>query len=681
MLMHHLESRVGHRIVRVFDRTCILCCLSLTLAVVLSHRDVDALAMSESATRTTVAQAESAPKPASMRLSVSPVIVSGIRSSQRQKDAVVRVRVISRRSIQKSGADNLAELLAEAPGLRINRTYAGMSIQSQGLSPRHTLVLTDGFRTLGRLDGAIDLSRFDLARIERVEIVPGASSALFGSDALGGVINLITRRPRQGWNLQGTVQGGSVSSLDATALASYGWRRWSAQVAGGFHSNGSWDLNPDDDTTSGSAQQSYDVGVRIGWRGDRDRVATLYLDTQRVMKEGLEVRSTGAVFDRRSDTEIFGVGLKFRHPLGGGVLQTAGRVGYMRHQFLYDQRGASAEDSYDDAREGLATLSTRWQRQLPRGHTLSVGIDALAESLESSRVSVDRVERGRVALFGQDDWHLAPTISVQGGARAIVDSGFGNAFTPNLGLRFVPAPGWNLRLGVGTGFRAPDAKERFIRFENTSVGYIVTGASDLLPEKSTSLQFSAIWRRRGRTGSSWQRVAAGLDAHCTWVDDLISTRSLGVQGAQVVYAYANINRVRTLGTVTWVRWKPTSRIQTRLDWTWLNAIDQSKDRLLQGRSPHSVSASVSVRVPRLRTRLNLRVAAWQGRRRYQDLDGNGKDEKVQSPAYTMADLRLEQPISSKLTLHVGVDNVFNAGDEPDLVLKPRLWMAGIRGQI
>ena len=285
-----------------------------------------------------------------------------------------------------------------------------------------------------------------------------------------------------------------------------------------------------------------------------------------------------------------------------------------------------------------------------------------------------------MALFAQDDWRITPSLSIQGGGRAIVDSAFGNALTPNLGVRFAPAQGWNLRLGMGTGFRAPDAKERFLRFENASVGYVITGTPDLAPERSTGLQASVVWRRHV-TGHDQARVAAGLDGHVSWVRGLVTTQSQGLQGTRTIYAYANVDEARTLGSVAWLRWRPHRRLRTQLAWTWLQALDLSRDRPLQGRAPHSVTGTVRLSLPWTGTRLMLRAAWWQARPRYEDRDGDSVDEVYASPAYTMIDARLEQPLGERFVLHIGLDNALGAGAEPDLLLKPRLWLAGIRGRI
>tara|TARA_R110002096_G_scaffold436100_1_gene667722 strand:- start:91856 stop:92449 length:594 start_codon:yes stop_codon:yes gene_type:complete len=122
------------------------------------------------------------------------IVVTGSRREQTLGDSVVATEVVTRREIEDSGAQNLGQLLGSQPGLEVVQGLRGQEVRMQGLSPDYVLILIDGQRTLGRVDGAINLSRMATGDIERIEIVKGPSSSLYGSDALAGVINIITHK-------------------------------------------------------------------------------------------------------------------------------------------------------------------------------------------------------------------------------------------------------------------------------------------------------------------------------------------------------------------------------------------------------------------------------------------------------------------------------------------------------
>jgi outer membrane receptor for ferrienterochelin and colicins len=126
------------------------------------------------------------------------VVVTGSRNEQKLSDAPVATEVITREQIERSGAQDLGELLEEHPGIRIVRQpQTGATIQMQGLDSKYVLVLIDNQRTVGRIASTNDLSRIAAEDIERIEIVKGPSSALYGSDAIGGVVHIITKKSRK----------------------------------------------------------------------------------------------------------------------------------------------------------------------------------------------------------------------------------------------------------------------------------------------------------------------------------------------------------------------------------------------------------------------------------------------------------------------------------------------------
>lgn len=123
----------------------------------------------------------------------SSIVVTGSRGERKLKDSTVATEVISRKKIEASGARNAAEVLETQLGIDVVPFFGGSRVRMLGLDSQYVLILIDGERIAGRLNNAVDLSRFKVQNLERIEIVKGASSALYGADAIGGVINLITR--------------------------------------------------------------------------------------------------------------------------------------------------------------------------------------------------------------------------------------------------------------------------------------------------------------------------------------------------------------------------------------------------------------------------------------------------------------------------------------------------------
>lgn len=154
------------------------------------------------------------------------LVITAARAEQARKDVTVATEVIGREEIEASGARTMDELLRAAPGIEVTPTFGGSGVRMQGLDPKHVLVLVDGRPVDGRVDGTVDLARLRVSDIERVEVVKGPSSALYGSDALGGVINIVTRSSDAPWQADGAARYGTWRTADASAVVGGGGGDW-----------------------------------------------------------------------------------------------------------------------------------------------------------------------------------------------------------------------------------------------------------------------------------------------------------------------------------------------------------------------------------------------------------------------------------------------------------------------
>src|SRR5690606_19274964 len=148
------------------------------------------------------------------------VVVTAARTEQSVGDVAVSIRVIDRAAIEASGAETLAGVLEEQPGLQVLRSFAGaggVGVQMQGLDAKYILILVDGQRATGRVGGVIDLARFPAEDIAQIEIVKGPGSSLYGADAIAGVINIITRRASRALEVDARARYGSFHTSDLSA--------------------------------------------------------------------------------------------------------------------------------------------------------------------------------------------------------------------------------------------------------------------------------------------------------------------------------------------------------------------------------------------------------------------------------------------------------------------------------
>lgn len=604
------------------------------------------------------------------------VVVTGTRTRSRLAAAPVATEVIDREAIERSGAENVAEVLEEHPGIQVERSFRGAGVRMQGLDSAYVLVLIDGERVPGRLDGTVDLSRFNTENVERIEIVKGASSALYGSDALGGVINIITRRCRK-HGYQGEAHGsyGGFNTLDLSGRAGSCDRVWNTRFSGGFHRRDAFDLDESTLATTGSELSEVNVDNRTSYRPNDWLELVGKVGYARRDQSAIDESGGGAVFDRDNRTETFSASL------GPSVaLNDASSVSLLAHyalfrdQFSQDQRGSSALDQYQETREQLFEAIAQYDADVG-DHRLVAGVDALHQHLASARLGAGEGRRSRVALFAQDEWRIAgePRLVVVPGARLDVDSQFGVHPTPKIALRFDPHSTVVLRASYGRGYRAPSFQELLLLFENPSVGYVVQGNPELEPETSHNFNVGAEYRP-GR--ALWLSV----NLYRNDIQSLIAAESIddGGAGGPQRFSYANIDSAYTQGVEGLVQVRPIDALTFELGYTLLDSRDVARDRPLEGRATHSGTLGARYAIEAINLELSVRSALYGRRPFYRDPDGDGDDETVFADAYATLDARIAQTLwSDHLTIFGGIDNALDAGDAEYLPIVPRALYAGL----
>lgn len=602
------------------------------------------------------------------------IVITGSRVEQPLSQSTVATEVITRKEIESSGATDVAELLVNQPGVEIVPGLRGSGVRMQGLDPEYVAVLVDGRRVIGRIDGALDLEGMAVGDIERIEIVKGPSSALYGSDALAGVINIITRKPDRPITGEVKAQYGSFGALDIYTAAGSRVGAWSGRVSAGLRQGDGFDLSPATEDTTGSDYDEKQVSGQAG-RTLGDVELSFSGDYLRRDLHGVDAAPAGAVpaiFDRFNVSEQVAAALDARwQPSETGLLTSALRYSLYRDQFLYDQRGASQNDSYEETSQHLAELILQYADRFGASHVATAGVEATVESLSGARISADATERYRVAVFAQDDWRLAdePFLRVAIGGRVDADSQFGVNATPKVTLRWDPVPRVTGRVGYGWGFRAPDFKELYHLFDNPGVGYVVRGNADLKPETSESVNGSIEVRP-----SDW--VWASLSGYYNDVEDLIDFALMpgtGPNGTDV-FGYVNVASAFTRGVESQLRVEPLEGLSASLSYTLSDTRDRELDRPLPCRPRHQ--SALAFTYARGGTQGTVRGRLVGVRRLCPTSDPEEMDGETTADRYMALDVRVAQKLLRRFTLFAGASNLLDAGDPRLLPIAPRTFYGG-----
>jgi outer membrane receptor for ferrienterochelin and colicins len=563
------------------------------------------------------------------------VVVTASRRLQRLSDAPVTTELITRREIEQTGATDVAGVLFEHTGIGLEGGIpAGAGAQLQGFGTERVLILLDGQPLPGRIAGTFDLARMPATSLERVEVVKGPQSTLFGSAAMGGVINLIMRQPEHSLNASGQLVGGSQGRFDGSARAQGSVLGAAVLAEGGRRQV---------DHASGRADPAGALSER--WDG---------LLKARVPNPRGAVELSALLIDERTrwaSGQLFNFADNRQSALRASAdWQFAGhRLAPALYWSDFDHfaRRSNSEQppaTGDRETQRIAEAELLYSRSLG-AHSADAGVELRRDRIESPRVAgavraLDVAEGFSQLTIVRGNVRLVP------GLRWSTSQTWGSHWTPRLALLYRPLPAIALRASAGSAFRAPEFKELYMRFANVTPGfsYIVQGNPDLQPETSKNLSLGVEVTR-----SSWYLRLQGFYNR---FDDFIETRAVGDSNGIMLFSYDNIQDGSTRGGEFegGAQWR-SARVE--VGYSFLDARDEATDLTLLGRARQSGRVLLGYTTP-FGLRLNL-TGVHTGATPLQ----RDSAQTITRDPFTRLDLRLAQRITQPVEFSFGIDNIFD----------------------
>lgn len=605
---------------------------------------------------------------------LSPMVVSATRIERNLSDAPVRTEVVARHELDKTHARSLKEALENVPGLQLREIHgkSGYEASLQGMSSDQLLILIDGMPLATSTGSSVDLSQYALANVEHIEIIKGAASAQYGSAAMGGVINIITRQAEAG--LKGSLvydvgsygkqnigeQQSQIAQHHAAATIEGGNSVFKAQLSADVRNTKGFDANPDTWVRQGddSKRNQYAAAFTL----QPQQGSFLRFEGQRFEEDDIQWLSedNGRLPNKYERIHRNRFQLNGGHRFNNGTHLTIKSLLERYQSDSYKQNlGYSA---YDQRLMNLDTEFASLQLDLPSNflgltnHQLQLGFDARNEELSQLKDGVaeignnGRAERQNYELFLQDDYFFSDKGELVLGLRLQDDSDFGFYASPKAALKFRAfAEDENqllLRASVGTGYRVPNLKERYYTFDHSSIGYMVLGNTHLEPETSLSYQLGALWQINAHN-------SVDINAFYNDIQDLIQTdedNATVVNGISV-YSYENIESAETYGLETVLQSQLTHSLSTSLSHTYTQANNTSTGEALTQKPKHIARLGLNWQV-RDNWSLNLRS-------RYQSKELATTSPNLWSPAWLTFDLKTSLQITPNLRAFGGIDNLTN----------------------
>ena len=503
-------------------------------------------------------------------------------------------QIIAKKDISQSNAVRLNDLLDEQTGLTTIPDFGGgEGIQLQGLDSQYTLILIDGAPLIGRSAGTLNIGRITVGNIKQIEIVKGASSSLYGSEALGGVINIITETPTVGFKGNINHRIGTFDSNDLSAALNYKKQKLGLNVFLNRYSSSGYDLNKSDDLKTVDPFSNYTLNSKITYHFSE--ATNLFISGKYYTQEQDYVVSS----DIKGDSKIneWSTHMKVAHlsqKKWKSYLEFYA-TRYKAKEHLNNQDGSIFNYSFYNQLLIRPELRTTFSPN-PK-NTIIGGIGFNHETLDRTDFTV-QPEFNSPYAYLQYESNISDEFNVIIGARFDSHNKYKSQFSPKAAIRYELNNKVAFKSSVGYGFKAPDFRQLYFNFTNATVGYTVLGYNavpnaiaelesqgeianilvpvsefedELNPENSVSINI-------GIDLKLLPELKLGLNLFRNNIDNLIDTRIIANKtNGQNVFSYYNVNKAYTQGLEFNTTWKPTNEFKISGGYQLLFAKDKAAE--------------------------------------------------------------------------------------------------------
>ena len=601
------------------------------------------------------------------------VVVTGSFIEKPLKDVPVLTRVVSQKDIQALNPQNLETLLQyEIPGLQIG--YNSMSqlpeITYMGMGGEYILFLVDGERVSGEgADHNVDFTRFNVDDIERIEIIKGSQSTIYGSNALGGVINIITKnadKPFTG-NLNARYAGSNGQKYTASAGVKQG--RLSSYSSLTYRTKDTYTIADDKGKTT----------VTTTPEGTTEETGEADFTTMYGYKTWDVMQKLGYTCNEKLSTELKGTFYHNKRDIREGRnyqdffidYTLSGKVKYLPASnqqitvsYLFDSYKKNKD--YFKSRTGRVDTDYHNKTQTPRidytgtfgNHTLSAGFEGNMEYLKHYFLKdTSSVSMQTYALYLQEDWRITDKLNVVAGLRADYHKKYHLHVTPKLSVLYRLCDLVTLRAGYSKGFRSPSLKELYQEYDMGGLGWMMLyGNPDLEPETSDQYSLSAELTK-GRFNMS-------VSATHNRFKNKITLQSLhdGTNDSR----YENAESAKTTGVETILRYNFPFGLVLTGSYAYTNDYEEVQGYNTSNVRPHTAtfSALFSKRFGDYGFNISMNGQWGCAFDTYsvRTTDTGTAVTQVPYDARTMCTLNTGVTLPRGISLNFGVDNLFNYKD-------------------
>lgn len=570
------------------------------------------------------------------------VVVTATRTPKLLKDVPIITRVISAEEIERADVVHIGELLeTELPGLEFSYSMnQQVSLNMQGFGGNSVLFLVDGERLAGETLDNIDYNRLNLDNVARVEIVKGAASSLYGSNAVGGVVNIITKEPSEPWSVNVNTRYSTLGEKVGSLSAGFKAGKLSGLTNAQYVQNDSIPLKNDGDYSKIYGSWNYNIKQQL-----------IYKPTDNLKftgKAGYYFRQRDASEDVKDNYRDFSGSLKAEYDFGESDNITLSYTfdQYDKSDFLVANRRDVRE--YSNVQHNVRAL---WSHSFGEKDNIVFGGDFMRDYLLSYQFEDGAKTQYTGDLFGQLDWNPTERLNFVSGLRFdyFSDRGLFHA-SPKLGAMY-KIGNCSVRGSYAGGFRAPSLKEMYMSFNMANI-FMIYGNPDLEPEESHNFSLSAEYMSR--------RYNLTVTGYYNLVDNRITTAWSEALKGQL---YTNMAPLQVAGVDLNFSAAYDFGLKYRISYTYTHERIEKGQPMTSSTRPHSATVKIEYgkdwRVYGFDVALTGRLMSAVTSDVYTSLTDYTQTERQTYPGYTMWKLSIAQRIWHGIRLNAVIDNLFN----------------------
>lgn len=599
-------------------------------------------------------------------LNLNEVVVTGTGTYHRLKDTPVPVEVITAKEISNTGALNFEDALS---ALSTSITTKGAyNIVMNGLRNKQILILVDGKRLAGDVGGDNDLERIDMSNIKRIEVVKGGASSLYGSEAMGGVINIITNTPQSTMDIVTATRVSKYGQFNQNVNVGFKVSKLISQTTYQRRQTEGWQLSPYE--IKSLTKPTRDTLVETGkqamaaYKSNTVSQKFVYNPTKKS-----SIYTKGVYFDKKTDRPYadyaYDMFYKDYNFALGGDYHFRKHINYITFDSYFDnyeyykdylKKSGKFEAGDRDLtkRQRLFNTTIKGVFSIGENHKLNTGLDFMNEYMKNPESLAESKSAYTMAFYAQDEIRVIERLSVVAGFRLLHHETFKNKFTPKVSAMYA-LDHFNFRASYAAGFRAPNLQELY--YDKISGTMVSQGNIDLKPERSNYFSLNTEYISDLFTFSVTGYINNIKDIIDRQVQPLTPEDEAG--GIKTRYLYNNVSKARTQGVDVSMNTFLGEGFSIGLNYSYLDARNRVDNKPLFGSSRHTGIVNGNWMKEWKNYRLNVNLnGRLQSKVFYTDMDARPFQlwNLATSHSFTGAKNLIFEP-------GFGIDNIFNFRDE------------------